>query len=85
MCVRSRKRHFSMNGRGKLTGVSVDVHIQEGKCVVVFQFIRKFDVGVSSRKILSKFNDVFARSDQNENIAHISSEEDRGKRQRTLL
>ena len=44
-----------MKERGKLTGTSVDVQLLKRKLVVVFQFTRKFYVGVSSRKIISKY------------------------------
>ena len=61
-----------MNGRGKLVGVSEDGNIQEGKLVVVFQFVSEFDVGVSRRKIFSQFDDVVVRSDEKENVVNVS-------------
>ena len=61
-----------MYGRRKFTDVSEDGHVQEGKRVVVFQFVRKLDVGVFCREIFCKFNDVIVRSDEEGSRPHGS-------------
>ena len=65
-----------MYRRGELTGVPVDVHIQEWKCVIVFQFVREAYVWVFGGEVFREFDDVITGPDQHEYIVDIPCEED---------
>ena len=74
-----------MYRRGELTGVPVDVHIQEWKCVIVFQFVREAYVWVFGGEVFRDFDDVITGPDQHENIVYIPCEQDWGEGEGTFF
>ena len=74
-----------MYRRGELTSVPEDVHIQEWKCVIVFQFVREAYVWVFRGEVFCEFDDVITGPDQHEYIVYVPCEEDGGEGEGTFF
>ena len=57
--IHSGKRALSVNSRRKLLGVSKDVHVQEWKRVIIFQFESEPNIRMFGRKVRSEFDNMF--------------------------
>ena len=75
--VYSRKSIFSVNSWRKLITFTVHIDVEKGKWVVYFYFIGKLNVRMPWREIISKVTNMFLWPDENENIIHVTNEEDR--------